>query len=139
MTSAPATCARWSTRTSASSASSIGCWIGRPTSGRSSCSRPTRAHSRNATTPTSGDSTGGRATAEEFEEKFGILSAYHLPGVDPEAAGLYPDITPVNSFRVVFDTYFGADLGLLPDLVFAHVSQQDFYEFFDVTELLRPE
>ena len=74
------------------------------------------------------------ATTEEFEEKFGILSAYHLPGVDPVEAGLYPDITPVNSFRVVFDAYFGADLGLLPDLVFAHVSQQDFYEFFEVTD-----
>ena len=74
------------------------------------------------------------ATTEEFEEKFGILSAYHLPGVDPIEAGLYPDITPVNSFRVVFDAYFGADLGLLPDLVFAHVSQQDFYEFFEVTD-----
>jgi hypothetical protein len=77
------------------------------------------------------------ASAEELDEKFAILSAYHLPGVDPEAAGLYPEITPVNSFRVVFDAYFGADLGLLPDLVFAHVSQQDFYEFFDVTDRIR--
>jgi hypothetical protein len=77
------------------------------------------------------------ATAEELDEKFAILSAYHLPGVDPEAAGLYPAITPVNSFRVVFDAYFGSELGLLPDLVFAHVSQQDFYELFDVTDLVR--
>jgi hypothetical protein len=74
------------------------------------------------------------ATSEELEEKFDILSAYHLPGVDPEEAGLYPDITPVNSFRVVFDSYFDADLGLLPDRVYAHVSQQDFYEFFEVTD-----
>jgi hypothetical protein len=76
------------------------------------------------------------ASTEEIEEKFGILSAYHLPGVDPEEAGLYPSITPVNSFRVVFDAYFGADLPLLPDRVFAHVSQQDFYEFFEVTDVL---
>lgn len=77
------------------------------------------------------------ATTEELEEKFAILSAYHLPGVDPEEAGLYPDITPVNSFRVIFDAYFGADLGLLPDQIFAHRSQQDFYEFFEVTDRLR--
>ena len=77
------------------------------------------------------------ATDEELAEKFGILSAYHLPGVDPEDAGLYPSITPVNSFRVVFDTYFGADLPLLPDRVFAHTSQQDFYDFFEVTDVLR--
>jgi hypothetical protein len=46
-----------------------------------------------------------------------ILSAYHLPeGVD---AGLYPSISPVNSFRVVFDGYFGTDYGLIDDLSFA--------------------
>ena len=94
----------------------------RPTSGRSSCSRPTRDRSRRATTPTSGASTGAHATTDELEEKFGILSAYHLPGVDPEAAGLYPSITPVNSFRVVFNTYFDAGLPLLPDEIYAHRS-----------------
>ena len=78
------------------------------------------------------------ATDEELAEKFGILSAYHLPGVDPEEAGLYPSITPVNSFRVVFDTYFGADLPLLPDRVFAHTSQQAFYDFFEVTDRVQP-
>ena len=78
------------------------------------------------------------ATNEELEEKFAILSAYHLPGVDPEAAGLYPSITPVNSFRVVLNTYFGADLPLLPDRVFAHRSQERFYDFFEVTDVLPP-
>jgi hypothetical protein len=74
------------------------------------------------------------ATPEELDEKFGILSAYHLPGVEPESAGLYPAITPVNSFRVVFDAYFGTDLGLLPDRVFAHRSQYHFYDFIEVTD-----
>ncbi len=77
------------------------------------------------------------ATTAELAEKFGILSAYHLPGVEPEAAGLYPEITPVNSFRVVFNTYFDADLPLLPDEIHAHRSQQHWYEFFDVTDQLR--
>jgi len=43
-----------------------------------------------------------------------ILSAYHLPENGDER--LYPTITPVNSFRVVFDAYFEAGLGLLDDL-----------------------
>lgn len=77
------------------------------------------------------------ATTEEMEEKFGILNAYHLPGVDPEEAGLYPSITPVNSFRVVLNAYFGTDLPLLPDRIFAHRSQQRFYDFFEVTDQLR--
>ncbi len=79
-----------------------------------------------------------RATTAELAEKFGILSAYHLPGVEPEAAGLYPAITPVNSFRVVFNSYFDADLPLLPDRIIAHRSLQHWYDFFDVTDLLRP-
>lgn len=41
------------------------------------------------------------------------LSAYYLPNVD---ASLYNTITPVNSFRVVFNEYFGANLDLLPDV-----------------------
>jgi hypothetical protein len=43
----------------------------------------------------------------------GILNAYYLPGSG--ADGLYPTISPVNSFRVVFNTYFGVDLPLLED------------------------
>ena len=46
--------------------------------------------------------------------KMPILNAYYLPGVDPEQA-LYPSISPVNSFRVVLDRYFGANLPLLED------------------------
>jgi hypothetical protein len=42
-----------------------------------------------------------------------ILSAYYLPeGGDVK---LYPAISPVNSFRVVLNYYFGTDLPLLPD------------------------
>ena len=42
-----------------------------------------------------------------------ILNAYYLPsGGD---ARLYPNISPVNTFRVIFDYYFGGSLSLLPD------------------------
>jgi hypothetical protein len=49
-------------------------------------------------------------------ENFPILNAYFLPGVDPDV--LYPIISPVNSFRLVFNEYFEANLDLLPDQSF---------------------
>ncbi len=46
-------------------------------------------------------------------ERTPILNAYYLPGEGKRS--LYPSISPVNSFRVVLNVYFGADLPLLPD------------------------
>lgn len=43
--------------------------------------------------------------------KCAILNAYYLP--DGGNRLLYPSISPVNSFRVVFNRYFGADYRLL--------------------------
>jgi hypothetical protein len=43
-----------------------------------------------------------------------ILNAYYLPDAQGRSR-LYPSISPVNSFRVIFNAYFGADLPLLPD------------------------
>jgi hypothetical protein len=45
-----------------------------------------------------------------------IFNAYHLS--DEAASKLYPHISPVNSFRLVFDSYFGTSFGLLPDVSF---------------------
>jgi hypothetical protein len=41
------------------------------------------------------------------------LLAYYLPGNG--SSKLYPTISPVNSFRLIFDEYFGANYPLLPD------------------------
>jgi hypothetical protein len=46
-------------------------------------------------------------------ERTPILNAYHLPGEGADL--LYPSISPVNTFRVVLNAYFGTDLPLLPD------------------------
>jgi hypothetical protein len=73
-------------------------------------------------------------TRAELEEKYGILNAYRLPGVDPEEASLYPAITPVNSFRVVFNAYLGTDLELLPDRMYAYPDNHHFYDLFDITD-----
>ncbi len=48
-----------------------------------------------------------------LRERASILNAYYLPGIEPNL--LYPSISPVNTFRVVLNEYFGTDLPLLPD------------------------
>jgi hypothetical protein len=45
-----------------------------------------------------------------------ILNAYFLP--DGGDSKLYPSITPVNTFRLVFDIYFGGNYPILPDIVY---------------------
>jgi hypothetical protein len=74
------------------------------------------------------------ATPEELEEKFGILSAFYLPGKTPQEAGLYDSITPVNQFRAIFHAYFGLDLPLLPDRNWIFTNQLHIYDEVDVTE-----
>jgi hypothetical protein len=53
------------------------------------------------------------ATPEEREIKYGILNAWYIP--DGRDIGLYPEITSVNTFRLLFNAYFDTDLPLLPD------------------------
>jgi len=63
---------------------------------------------------------------------FPILNAYHFPGEG--GGGLYATITPVNSFRVLLDSYFGAELGLLPDKSYLLESPHGRRQFVDVCE-----
>ena len=76
------------------------------------------------------------ARIEQVQQKFGILNAYYFPGIqDP---GLYPSITPVNSFRVLFNDYFGAELPLLDDRVLATFgSAPSLYDYVDITDRFR--
>lgn len=43
-----------------------------------------------------------------------ILNAYYLPNGGNEL--IYPAITPVNTFRLIFNRYFGGDYSLLEDI-----------------------
>ncbi len=45
--------------------------------------------------------------------RLGILNALFLPGI--EATELYSTISPVNTFRLIFDQFFNGHFGLLPD------------------------
>jgi hypothetical protein len=59
-----------------------------------------------------------KPTQDYLKERFRILNAYYLPGKTYAQSGLYDSITPVNSFRVVLNDYFAANLPLLPDRSF---------------------
>jgi hypothetical protein len=48
------------------------------------------------------------------EGRMAILNAYYFP--DKNYSALYKSISPVNSFRVIFNQFFGQDFRLLEDL-----------------------
>ncbi|MEJ2564223.1 MAG: hypothetical protein P8Z42_16305, partial [Anaerolineales bacterium] len=56
---------------------------------------------------------GGVETVNDYR-RTNILNAYYLPGGGTDA--LYPTITPVNTFRLIFDQYFDSNNGLLPEV-----------------------
>ncbi len=66
-----------------------------------------------------------------FRERLSNFNAYHLP--DNGCQALYDEITPVNTFRLIFNHYFGANYKLLKDQ--AYFSTWDHpYKFIDVTD-----
>jgi hypothetical protein len=46
-------------------------------------------------------------------QRMAILNAYYLPGSE---TALYPSISPINTFRIIFNSYFGQDYPLLKDV-----------------------
>ena len=75
-----------------------------------------------------------KASIDQLQEKFPILSAYYLPAVSDST--LYSTITPVNSFRMVFNLYFSTKLPLLPDRNYVFLDSEHLYEFKDVTDIV---
>jgi hypothetical protein len=67
-------------------------------------------------------------------DDFDILNAYYFPNGSDGL--LYKTISPVNSFRVVFDTYFGGNYTLLDDRSFHSDILNSPYKFTDVTTTL---
>ena len=71
-----------------------------------------------------------------LKERFSIVEAYYLPGGDHK--NLYESITPVNTFRLIFNMYYGTDYDLLEDRnYFSRWSHP--YECIDVTEAVDKE
>jgi hypothetical protein len=73
------------------------------------------------------------ATPEELEQKFGILNAWYVPA--GAAVDLYPSMTAINTFPVLFRDYFGLDYEPLPDVVYA-ANEGRPYDLLDITDLL---
>jgi hypothetical protein len=71
------------------------------------------------------------ASPEEIQQKFGILNAVRLPGVDPSAFGFNDRTSPVNEFRIVFNAYFDAGLPLLPDVTYLSPDYDNMYDFVE--------
>jgi len=63
-----------------------------------------------------------------YKNEVKILAAFFTPG---SQSPFYKSITPVNIFRVVFDTYFNGSFGLLPDTSyrFTQEGRFDFVEY----------
>jgi hypothetical protein len=55
----------------------------------------------------------GPTVASSPRSRMSNLNAYFLPGAD---TSLYPTITPVNTFRIILNEYFGQSLKLLDDV-----------------------
>jgi hypothetical protein len=64
---------------------------------------------------------GGPHSGIPREARLLIFNAYYLPGDGAEQ--LYDSISPVNTFRVIFNTYFNGDYELLEDI--AYYSEYD--------------
>ena len=62
-----------------------------------------------------------------------IFNAYYFPNQQYDL--LFDDITPVNSFRIVFDTHFQTNYGLVDDRVFYSTYEKP-YELIEINELL---
>ncbi|HLF73978.1 MAG TPA: hypothetical protein VI524_06515 [Anaerolineales bacterium] len=73
----------------------------------------------------------GEVAKANMKEQHAILNAYYFPEGKYEL--LYPSVSPVNSFRIVFNTFFGASYPLLPDKSYFIPHARPF-DFIDVTE-----
>ncbi len=67
------------------------------------------------------------------KERLAILNAYYLPSLD--SLPVYTDISPVNTFRIILNSYFGTDYELLSDNAY-YVVWAFPYQFQDVTDRL---
>ena len=59
---------------------------------------------------------GDHSLTDNDKDRVKILNAYYLPAGGSQK--LYPNITPVNTFRLIFNQYFGGNNALLPDASF---------------------
>jgi len=70
-----------------------------------------------------------------LSEKFKILNTLYLPGVDHSI--LQKDLSPVNTFRFIFNTYFEENFEYLPNKTFIFSDQGHIFDYKEITNELR--
>lgn len=70
-----------------------------------------------------------------LNERFSILNAYYMPGKENAAAAIPTYISPVNTFRVLFNAYFDTRLSMEPNHHFAAPAPY-LYNHVEVTDRL---
>ena len=63
--------------------------------------------------------------------RMSIFNAYYFPNEKYDL--LYDDITPVNSFRIIFDSHFQTNLGIVEDKVFFSTYEKP-YTLIEITD-----
>jgi len=66
-------------------------------------------------------------------QRLSILNAYYVPEISENQ--FYENITPVNSFRIIFNDYFNGNYKILEDLNYWNNVYKPF-DFHDVTEII---
>jgi hypothetical protein len=72
-----------------------------------------------------------QATDEQLQMKFPVMAAFYLPGADVDLPDSFSD---VNTWRMILDTYFGTDLGLLEDRIYMIADEYNLYTYYDITD-----
>lgn len=73
----------------------------------------------------------GEQNDTELGRKLRILQAAYLPDAP---AGTHLTVTPVNTFRVIFDSYYGGSLPLLEDRTYVFSERTRPFDLIDVTD-----
>jgi hypothetical protein len=74
-------------------------------------------------------------TSEGVMVRFSILNAYYVP--DECDSSLYPTISPVNTFRMIFNCYFGTSYDLIDDETYWNFLKEGKpFEFVPVSDIL---
>ena len=66
-------------------------------------------------------------------QRLSILNAYYAPEISENQ--FYENITPVNSFRIIFNDYFNGNYKILEDRNYWNSGDAP-WDFHDVTEII---
>ena len=70
-----------------------------------------------------------------LEEKFKIFTALYFPDIDQTT--IPNNISPVNTFRFIFNNYFGENFEYLPNKTFIFSDQGHIFDYKEITGELR--